>query len=77
MEPGAVLSLPPAATRVVTHDDMVSFRIIRIQYNNFWGVRRVVQRTTIVPIGNINDSWKWIRVISSYLGGGGGGYHQW
>ena len=45
MEPGSVSSLLPATTRVVAHDGMVSVRIIRIQENNLWGVRRGGQST--------------------------------
>ena len=51
-------------SRVVTHDGMLSVRIIMINYNNLWGVRRGVQNTKRVYRGNINDIWKLIRGIS-------------
>ena len=52
--------------RVVTHDVMVSVRIIIIQYNNLWGVRRGGQRTNRVSGGDRNGIWKWIRGIAGY-----------
>ena len=51
---------------VVTHGVMVIGRIIIIQYNNLWGVRRVGQRTNRVSVDNRNGIWKRIRGIADY-----------
>ena len=52
--------------RVVTHDVMVSVRIITIQDNNLWGVRSGGQITNRFSRDNRNGSWKRIRGIAGY-----------
>ena len=64
MDPGAVSSLNPATSKVVTHDGMFSVRIIIIQDNDLWGFRRGGQCKNRVYRGNINGRWKQVRGIS-------------
>ena len=85
MYPGSVSSFPPTAARYLTHDGIVSVRIIIIQENNFWGVRRGAQSTNRVSRSNINGSCKSIIVIERLFfqvatiinGNGGGGVQNW
>ena len=67
MEPGALSSFCPATERVVTHDGMLSVRIIRIQDKELWGVKRGGKRTSRVSRGNRNGSWKRMIGISGYF----------
>ena len=64
MDPGEVSYFCPDTERVVTNNGMVSVKIIRIQENNLWFVRRGVKFTKIVSRGNINGSWKRVRGIA-------------
>ena len=68
MEPGAVSSFCPDMASIVTHDGMLSVRIIRIQDTKLWGFRRGGQCTNRVSRGRINVRWKWIRGISGFFG---------
>ena len=71
MDPGSVSSFPPSTSRVVTNDGMVSVRIIIIQKNKLWGVRRGGQINSIVFRGNRNGIWKSIRgILGSYFQAG-------
>ena len=64
MDPGEVSSFCPDTERVVTHNGMMSVKIIRIQENNLWLVIRGGKYTNIVSRGNINGSWKRVRGIA-------------
>ena len=64
METGGVSSFYSDTERVVTHNGMVSVKIIIIQENNLWLVRRGGKCTNIVSRGNINGSWKRVRGIA-------------
>ena len=64
MDPGEVSSFCPDTEMVVTHNGMVSVKIIRIQENNLWLFRRGGKYTNIVSRGNINGSWKRVRGIA-------------
>ena len=76
MEPVAVSSSRPAMARVVTHDGMLSVRIIRICFKKLWGIGKGGQRTNRFSRGNRNGSWKRIRGIPGFFRFGGD-YHQW
>ena len=69
MEPGTGYYFPPYMARVVTRDGILSFRVIKIQDNNSWGVRRGGQSTNIFYRGNINDRWKRIKSMAVSFGG--------
>ena len=60
MEPGAVSYCSSVMARVVTHDGMLSVRIIRTLHKQLWGIRRCIQHTNIVSIGKRNLIWKRI-----------------
>ena len=71
MEPVEVSSFPLFTSRVVTNDGMVSVRIIIIQKNKLWGVRRGGKINSIVSRGNRNGIWKSIRgIVGSYFQAG-------
>ena len=63
MEPGAVSSCRPAMAQIVTHDGILSVKIIIIQDKNLWVFRKCEQKTNRVYRGNINVSWKRIICI--------------
>ena len=62
MDPGAV----SCRESVVTHDGMVSVIIIRIQYNNLWGIISSGKSNKIFFIDNRNVRWKLMRFIAGY-----------
>ena len=71
MESGAVSSSRPATARFVTHDGMLSVRIIVIWFNKLWGIGRVVQHTNRFFGGDRNGIWKRVRGVPGYFGGWG------
>ena len=60
MEPLSVSFYHIAMTIIITHDGMLSVRIIRMCFKKSWMIGRGDQRTNRVTIGNRNGSYKRI-----------------
>ena len=71
IKPGAVSSFCPDTERIVTHNGMVSFMTIIIWFKTLWLIGRGGKRTNRVSRGNINGSFKRIRLILVSFWGAG------